>query len=137
MSLSKVRSALVKAFTDGAFIATEKVAFENMAFETPASGAWASFHFIPNTPEVATLGAGGRDECRGFVQVDLNFPTGSGDKAAGDMADTIKNVFKAGARFAYSGQEVIIRSVGRSQGRVVNNFYRVSITINFYAQLIR
>jgi len=137
MNISQIRSALVKAFTDGAFFAPDKVAWENVAFTPPTAAAWSAVHFLPSQPDVATLGTGGLDEVNGLIQIDLNYPTGKGTKDVDDKADAIRSLFTAGARFAYSDVEVVIRSAGRSPGAVVNGFWRVSVSVFFYSHITR
>lgn len=137
MSEVKVNSALVKAFTDGNFFASGKVGYENAGFVPPTDSPWAQVFFVPTSRYVATLGRHGQDRLDGFLQIDLNYPLNSGTAWIGAKAVAIGNVFTVGARFIYEGQEVIVSSCGRSQGRVVNNFYRVSITVMFYAHITR
>lgn len=137
MSLSNCEAAFLKAYKDGAFFTDAKTQYENLAFTTPTGEAWAAFYFVPSQPVVATLGAGGSDRLDGFVQIDLNYPANKGTKDVRDKADALRSLFTAGARFSYSGQEVIVASCGRSQGRIVNGFFRVSVTIVFYAHITR
>lgn len=137
MSASKVRSAIAQAFVSGAFFANTAVSYENMTFTPPSSGPWAAFNFVPAGSGVFTLGPTGRDELTGFVQIDVNYPVGTGGKDAGDKADAIRNTFTAGKTLSYSGQVVTIKQCTRSHGRLVNNYYKVSVTIYFYAFLNR
>lgn len=137
MSRASVRSALAQAFISGAFFSSTAIAWENVAFTPPNGSPWARFFFVPSQPAVVTLGTNGADEITGFVQVDLNYPLGTGDGAAQAKYDAMCAVFKAGARFAHGGETVIIRSCGRSQGREIDNTYRVSVTIYFYSQVNR
>lgn len=137
MSLSNVYQALRVAYLEGNFFTSAKTEFENLAFTPPTAEAWASFYFVPSQPVVATLGTRGDDRYDGFVQIDLNYPLNSGANPVRAMGDSITNRFTAGRRFSYSGQEVVIVSCGCSQGRVVNSFYRVSVTVVFYAFVTR
>lgn len=137
MSIQKVRSAIAQAFVTGAFFPAPAVAWENVDFTPPNDAPWASFFFVPSQPAVATCGPDGQDEVPGFAQIDLNYPLNGGTQDIESKFEDIRNVFTAGARFVYQGQEVVIRSCGRSQGRVVNSFYRVSITVAFYAHINR
>ncbi len=138
MSLAKINSALVQAFNVGAFFSEANTQFENVMFLPPTNGTpWAALYFVPSQPTVATLGNGGTDRIDGFFQIDLNYSLNKGTSAANAKADAIRNAFTAGNRFTYSGQEVICSSCGRSQGRNVNGFYRVTITAFFYAYVIR
>lgn len=136
MSVSNVRSALMQAFKDGDFFAKENTSFENLKF-TPGANPWCKLTFVPAQPTVATLGAGGKDRLDGFLQIDLNYPLDTGEKALNDKFDALRNTFTAGARFTYSGQEVIVASCGRSQGRIIEGFFRVSVTVIFYAHINR
>lgn len=135
--ITDVKSALVKKFVDGAFFANDKVAWENKAFIPPSTGPWASVFFVPNSPRVITLGPGGRDEVNGFLQIDLNYPPGAGDQEMQAKATALEQAYKAGSRLAFSDLEVIIQSAGRSPGRVVNSFWRVSVTVSFYSHYNR
>lgn len=136
MSVSNVRAALIQAFTNGAFFAQENIAFENMAF-TPGALPWAKITFSPIQPVVATLGQGGTDDQSGYLQIDLNYPQGTGEADIMAKADAIRNAFPAGSSCAYSGQVVTVANCGRSQGRISNGYYRISVTINFYARIPR
>ena len=98
---------------------------------------WAEVFFMPNDPSVETLGAEGQDLTDGIVQINLNYPVGTGGAAARSDFENIRASFPAGARPAYNGQEAVILSCGRSPGRVVDGWYRVSITISWYALIPR
>jgi len=137
MSDSKINSALIQAFVAGAFFAQDKTQWENAAFTPPTAEPWAAVYFVPSQPVVATLGQGGMDRHDGFFQIDINFPANTGTKQCSDKADSIQNAFTVGKGVSYSGQEVKIVSCGRSQGRIVNGFYRVSLTVVYYAHVTR
>lgn len=137
MSHAKVRSALATAFIGGTFFDADKISWPNILFTPPAAAAWAIVTFLPAQAEVATLGDAGQDELNGLLQVDLNYPMGSGEKDASDKFEAIRALFKPGASFTYSGQVVRIRSCGRTHGRVVNNFFRITASIFFYAYINR
>jgi hypothetical protein len=135
--ITNLRAALFKGFNDAAFFTAAKVGWENMPFDPPKDEPWAQIFFVPNQPSVATLGSDGEDETDGFVQINLNYPQGNGTQAIEAKFDAIRNVFTAGARFSYSGDVAVIRSCGRSQGRVVNGSYQIVVTIMFYAHINR
>jgi len=137
MSASKIRSALVNAYVAGNFFSKQNTQWENVAFSPPKETPWAAVYIVPTQPAVATLGPNGTDRHDGFLQIDLNYPLNKGTKDVSDKADSVENTFTAGRRFAYSGQEVIISSCGRSQGRKVDGFYRVSVTAYWYAHVTR
>lgn len=137
MSMANVRSALADAFEDGGFFTATAIAWENASFSPPADAPWARFTFVPARPDAASLGTGGMDEVTGFVQIDLNYPQGTGESVVMGKYDSLRNTFKTGSRFSYGGDTVIVRSCGRSPGREVDGVYRVSVTIYFYSQIQR
>lgn len=134
MAVSEIRSALYAEYEANSPLPTS---VSNVKYEPAGDTPWARLSFIPNQPSVASLGAGGKDEIDGFVQIDLNFPMGSGSLAAETKADFYRTLFPAGARFSYNGQEVLVTSCGISSGRIIDSWYRVSVTIAWYAQLQR
>ena len=134
MSLQKIETALRTAYRAGGFFADENTAFENQAFEPTPGTPWAQLFLVPSQPSAASLGDSGLDEHTGFLQIDLNYPINEGTGAINIKADEIRAHFKAGARFvddefSQDPQSVLIRSCGRSNGRNVNGWYRVSITV--------
>jgi hypothetical protein len=131
MSFSKISGALITAFEGGDF--GLPTAHENIDYDPTPGTAWAEVFIIPNQPTVGTLGAAGEDNHTGLMQIDLNYPPDSGSKAAIDKADEIRALFKAGSRFSYSGQLITVLSCGRSRGVKAGGWFRVSMTINWYA----
>lgn len=135
MSLDNVQRALIGAVATQ--LAAIPTAYENEKFTKPSDAKWAEVFFLPNDPSVETLGAGGEDRTDGLVQINMNYPVGTGGAAARNDFEGIRAAFPAGARPAYNGQEAVILSCGRSSGRVVDGWYRVSITISWYALIPR
>jgi hypothetical protein len=134
VSLANIRAALVDAYES--LNLELETAHENRPF-TPGADPWAALFVVPNAPAVATLGDGGEDEHSGFMQIDLNFPQHTGTSEVLAAADEIRAYFVAGRRLIYEGQEVLIRSSGRSAGLNVNGWYRVSMTVFWTARTIR
>ncbi len=135
MSLEKVQRALMSAISqhlDGI-----PTAYENNKFVTPNGSKWAAVYFMPNQPSVETLGDNGLDFVDGIVQVDLNYAPGNGSAEAREDFEMMRYGFRAGNRLSYDGQAAIIVNCGRSQGRIVDGWYRVSITIGWYALIPR
>lgn len=138
MSLSQVNSALTAAYKAGGFFPDAHTAYENVVFNKPSAGTpWAKYVFITANPSVVTLGPVGFNRYDGFVQLDINYPTNTGRGNADAKADAIILYFKTGNKYAYEGQEVIIRTVGRTPGREVDGFYRITLSIFFYANINR
>lgn len=154
MSESKVRSALVKGCIDF-FAATQivtdeatflnlptvnivtNVAWENRSFDPSNKSFWCSFYYLPNIPDVRTIGQKGFDEIDGFIQIDFNIPKDSGEGLLPQWEDKVRKFFHAGRVFSHEGQYVIVTSAGMSQGRHVDSSFRKSATIYFKSQLQR
>lgn len=133
---SKLKSALVQGAVTA--LAGTPLATENSPFNKPAAGLpWAAVFVMPSQPSVATLGTEGQDNHDGVMQLDLNYPVKTGEAAVTAKADTLADFFKAGVRLYYQGVELTILSCGRSRGREVDGFWRVSITISWFARVPR
>lgn len=135
MSLATIRSALNESWLEGAF--GLPTAYENVPFEPTPGTPYASLYVVPSKPDVATMGQGGLDEHDGFMQVDLYYPTGQGDMPAVTKADEIYSYYFAGRTLAYQGQRVRVQITERSQGRVENGWYRLTMTIYYRAYIAR
>lgn len=135
MSLANVRSALVARYQAGAF--GLNTAYENRK-ESPAAGSpWAAIHFIPAQPFAATQGTQGSDRFDGILQIDLNYPVGTGEGEILAKATEILQQFKAGTQLSYSGQSVTLKASGQSQGNIINSQYRITIDAGWYANVSR
>lgn len=137
-AFKNISQALIDRYRAGVFFTDALTAYENSAFtKPPTTTAWASVFIVPNQPSVESVGEGGMDGHTGFMQIDLNYPTNAGPGSVVTKADNVAQYFKAGTRLAYGGQQVQIQSCGRSQGRPVDGWYRVSMTINWTAYVPR
>ena len=138
-----ISQALINQYRASAAFTDALTLFENEAFNPTTkpkpsiSTPWASVFLITNQPTPESAGAGGMDGNTGFLQIDLNYPLNAGSGAIVAKADYVAQYFKAGTRLAYGGQQVQIQSCGRSQGRLVDGFFRVSMTINWTAYVPR
>jgi len=135
MSFAAVETALETiAETALAGVPTE---WENATVDKDGAAKWAKVLFVANQPTAATMGAAGRDQVDGFLQIDLNYRQGVGKAQVKSDFEAFRGYFKAGDHPVNSGQVVTVRNCGRSQGRIVDNWYRVSITVSWYAQIPR
>jgi len=135
MSVSTAQTALFTAAISA--LGSIPTAFENVPFTKPVNAKWAALFFLPNRPGVETLGSVGQDMVTGIMQIDINYPQDTGDSAARADFETIRVAFKAGYSFTSSGQVVTITNCGRSAGRLVDQFYRVSTTVSWWAMIPR
>lgn len=113
------------------------IARENAPVTTPTNAKWAGVFFLPNVPSVDSLSSAGQDMVDGVYQIDLNYPQWTGDSAAREDFETVRAQFPAGTKLVSNGQSVAIVNCGRSEGRRAENFWRVSISIYWYAMIPR
>ena len=138
--MNKIRQALIQEWETLNLlnmVKEQRVAYENRDFEIPDEGIWAGVFFVPNKVVVGTLGDIGLDVVDGLLQIDLNGPLNSGDGDLSEAADDLRCHFPAGKNFTFAEQNVTVSSASRSNGRVAHEFYRISVTIAWYARLLR
>lgn len=128
MSLFNVRAALVTAWqTLG--ITTY---FENDLGEP--TDKHATFEFMPSSTNGVSLGANGKDEHLGLLQIDLYYPVSRGNGELLQQLDTIRAYFYNGRGFVYGGTSVIINRVDYSSPVIDGGWYRQSISLYWYSR---
>lgn len=110
---------------------------ENSTFDAAGKSEWFSCHYIPNDPEPVTAGNGGIDRLTSIFQIDFNVPVKTGLKRLRTLEKLARSFFYGGKTKTYGSAVVKITKAGFSRGRTVGNFYRRSLTITFYSDLIR
>jgi hypothetical protein len=118
-------------------ITVDSISWENRDFDPRARALWASVFFVPNTPESRTIGNGGYDDMTGFLQIDFNISAGKGIGILMEWERKARIFFHPGRSFSNGGQSALIVATGMGQGRIVQNYYRKSLTISFRSQLKR
>jgi hypothetical protein len=138
MSADNIESALRSAFLAAIPAAVGNTAFENQLFNPSNKSKWYIFSFMPNPPFVATLGSGGTDGFDGICQIDINVQAGRGKEGVAADIEALRLSFTAGARFPYGSASVIIKSCGQNgTGRLVNSFFRFTVSIGWETRLSR
>ena len=114
-----------------------EIAWENKNFDTQGKEIWTSVFYRPNQPVSRTIGPGGMDEITGFLQIDFNVKSDSGENELIAWERKTRVYFHGGRYFRKNGNSVIATSSGMSQGRQVENYYRKSLTVAFKAHVKR
>lgn len=94
---------------------------------------WLKFNVVRGNTTPATLGLQGQDNHNGFVQIDVNVPTGLGTGQVLKVADKIKKYYRAGLNVG----PATVGSSSVSSGRFVGSWYRVSVTVFYYSRIAR
>lgn len=112
--------------------------YPNMPFDTPSSDTpWAKITYLHGGTEPVTLGDQGEDEHTGILQIDLNYPLYKGEADVTRKADEIATHFAAGRRGLYAGQEVVFNGVSRTGGESADGWWRVIMSISWFAHAPR
>ena len=114
-------------------------ASDNVQFTPPSDAKWAQVTFkVANIPPL-TLGPGGDDLARGFMQVDLRYPRGTGTSDARADVDTLRAFFPLGRlnpTYEQSGQSVYVMPV-EPKYFLEDQWYRACVQINWEAAIQR
>lgn len=102
------------------------------------TGLWVEETQLPLPETSMGKASTDSDENSGILQVSVfDAKTGGGNKAALDMADAIKDVFKHGANFTDTGQTVHIDQSSRNNGRPSGGFFQVDVSVLYRAFVAR
>lgn len=136
---AKLRSALIAGF-EAANLGLP-FGIENKPFDKPDNAGrkpWAFVYYMPNEPNVATLGDDGEDSFTGLLQVDLNYPLNKGEGLALEKVGLLSSFFKAGKALTFEEVTAVVRSCGLSgQGREVDGWWRLTVRVAWYARISR
>lgn len=130
MSRAKVRSALESALNGiSPALAT---AWENAPF-TPANGTpFQAVFLMAADPENIEVGPAYTE--RGYLQVNLNYPIGTGPAAAEARAELIRSTFTRGATFTASGVTVhVSQTPSIGPGRTEEDRFFLPVRVPFRA----
>jgi hypothetical protein len=117
--------------------AVTPIAYPNDVLETKPDGLWLQFFNLRGLSNVATLGDAGEDNHPGVFQIDINQPENKGSKDVLAKGDEFATFFKAGKALTYDSQIVRILSCSLGPGRYVGGYYRLSLSVNYYARTTR
>lgn len=151
---TKARAALIQAakdfLTENAIISTtegdveglptlpiDSIAWENRKFDTQKKELWSSVFYRPNAPVARTIGPGGFDEINGFMQIDFNIGTDEGEAALISWKKKARLFFHGGRYFRNNGHSVIVTSSFFGNSRLVENYFRQSLTVAFKSHVKR
>jgi len=134
MSLQKIDTALASAYIAGAF--GLPVQWPNESF-TSSGTAWSRYSFVPATPGNDTLSRIGRDRYTGFIQIDLNYQPDEGRNSASSKAEEVRAYFSLNRNHSHKGQSVTVEKIGISQGRLVDGWFRISVSVYWRANIQR
>lgn len=110
---------------------------DDLADEDKGQALWLQLHNLRAISNPVTLGDQGEDNHPGVLQIDINYPEGKGSKQVLSKSDEFASFFTAGKSLLYNAQEIKVLSCSVGPGRYVGGYYRVSVTVNYYARTVR
>lgn len=111
--------------------------FPGMVLKKTPDSLWLKVHNLRGESSPVTLGDKGEDHHPGILQIDINYPANKGTSDVLQKADELTRFFTAGKRLLYTTQEVVVQASSVTQGRQVGGYYRVSVTVIYYARTSR
>ena len=133
MSLTNIDQAFVNEFIAQGF--GLDIAHENTDYEPTAGTEFVSIRLLPN--DVTPLSYTNSDETDGIFRIILNWPQGEGAIQAKNKADEIISAFKIGTKLSYSSQKVTVTTAYREIGEAIDGWYRIIVSIGYYAVVSR
>lgn len=130
----KIDQAFISEFVDQ-FSGSIEIAHENVSYTPTAGTAYAELIMAQNAREMISYADS--DEVTGVFRVILRYPVETGSGAAKTQADSILSHFSNAKRISYSGQEVTILSGQREPGLAEDGWYKLVVTLRFWARLAR
>lgn len=130
-----IEKALIAAVS--AVDPTTPRAYPNDELTVKPDGLWLNINNLRAESSPVTLGDAGEDNHPGILQIDINYPMNKGSKEVLAKADTIIAYFTSGRTLLYNSQEVKILRCSLSPGRYVGGYYRISVSVNYYARTTR
>ena len=119
---------------------TTPTSFPNNELVNKPDGLWLKVSNLHSETTPVTMGDGGEDNHRGILQIDINYPANKGSGASLGKADEFSDYFKAGKALLYNAQCVKIISCSlnpANPARYVGGYYRLTLSINYYARTTR
>lgn len=108
------------------------VAWEDVPFTPPQTGAWLHARMLPGRPEDPTIGDGYRRDV-GVYQVDVCTPAGQGPSQAEALCEQLRAAFRRGtALYAGSVRVLIASTPGVASAKADGGCVRRAVSI-FYA----
>lgn len=108
-----------------------------LASEDKPDDMWVQLHHLRGESVPVTVGDDGEDNNSGILQIDLNYPEGSGSGAINNLLDTIATSFPPGHVFTSNGQNVRITRSTPGPGRYIGGYYRVNLDLGYYSRTLR
>jgi len=109
----------------------------NDVLENKPDGLWLQLGNVRGVSSPATLGDEGEDNHPGFLQIDVNYPENKGSGIVLEKVDEFAAFFTAGKSLLYNAQTVKVLSSTVGPARYVGGYYRLSLTVNYYARTTR
>ncbi len=128
----KIDQALVNTFIGASF--GLPIAHENKGY-TPTSDAYAELLVLQN--DTTALSLAHSNETDGIFRVILRYPIGTGAVVVKQKTDEIFAVFKIGARPAYDGQDLVIKTNQRQPSNVDDGWFKIVLTMGYTALINR
>lgn len=129
----KIDQAFISGFITGNF--GLEIAHENIKYDPSPQTPYAELINLPNDITPLTLNSSNHTD--GIFRVILHYPVNKGTITAKTGADSILSYFSIGTSICYDGQCAKVTSSSYQKGISNDSWYRIIITIGYYAVIGR
>lgn len=138
MSKQKIRSAAIEIAKTRilAHKADAKISWPNVSF-TPPQGIWFEVFYSEISDRGITCGLGGENEVEGIIQITVNVPLDSGEKATMDALNALESWFTPGQSYIRAGQEITVRRASRHDGFSNSAVWKTPLSVYIYGRYAR
>ncbi|AUR88714.1 tail-completion protein [Vibrio phage 2.117.O._10N.261.45.E9] len=125
----EIEQALVKAYLD--LTLGYPTEYPNHTLAEKPDDLWVALDNMRGETQPTTLGEAGEDLHSGIFQISLNTAIGKGTAIIHRALDEIANHFPAGTRLVFGNSTVVIMSATLDDGRAVEGYWRVSLSLSY------
>jgi len=111
--------------------------YDQFLDQPQAETAWMKLDFLHTPAYTTTLGVGGEDEQVSILQIALNYPLLTGQKALYEAYDLLRNHYVAGKSLTYSGTTVKILRCGITEPVKSGDSFRAFVSIEWRVRHVR
>lgn len=131
MNTADIRTALVNGYIAGSF--GIDTFYENNTSQ-PDGNEHVLFDFVAAANDGVALGATGKDETTGFLQLTLRYPLDTGSGTLLSKTDAIVNYFRNGRSFTHNSHAVTIKRSTFTTPAPDGGWFASTMTIYWYAR---
>ncbi len=114
-----------------------QLAFENSDYDPQENNDQQFIDLTCLTNEQTSLDKTLFDEVTGIYQLSVYTRSGTGTQTAISLVDSITSFYKHNVKIINGSQCVVVVNSGRSEGRNLNGWYIIDVSVSFKSDIVR